>query len=180
MELGINGCGAAPFRASILPRPGYCARETLPSKGRRPCGIEDLGTSHEDRAGAGGEQQIPADARILLHIMETTTDRSHGERVDDGEGFETRLDQERPCQLFKHTDRRARSGPTAVKRAFLIPVLGFCKPCRRLQPARSFVRRTQPRRLRAPRFSPCRPWLHPRPCRARRGDSDTGMRKPSC
>jgi hypothetical protein len=64
--------------------------------------VENLGSGHEYRAGAGQEQQFAAPAGILRQVGAAPLDRAESERVDDQERLEASLDHEQAAHLAKH------------------------------------------------------------------------------
>lgn len=94
--------------------------------------VQNARAGHEHRDRADAEQQIAAEAWILLKVMRAALHRTHRQRIDHAERFELALDDEQAAEFCPHTKVFANCGPMAVLRGGGLLYVVNCKLPRRL------------------------------------------------
>ena len=89
--------------------------------------VEDLGTRHQNGEHAGPEHD-PTDLSMkLIEISLAALCGAQSERVDDENGFKSRLDDKGAFDHAQHVKIEANAGPTLDLRHFALTEMVKCK-----------------------------------------------------
>jgi len=101
--------------------------------------VEDFRAGHENRRGAGQEQQLAPDARKAVQVDAAALDRTQRQRVDDQKGLQTGLDDKQAAHFSEHSLPRYvyvfisnhHARPASVRKT-VVNRRAACKPRRHL------------------------------------------------